>query len=628
MNGQASAGLLTLVESRSYFSMTRVLVAKSNPGGKTVLVVRWAKLPAREPLNRGEVLEAISRHGVSLMKDFGDGRRVDADFDDPLKAVRAALAALDAAERLQRRVRRGMPAGAYALPALSIIGDGSALADPLPASWYPGEITIEPSALEDIKERVVLLERDSTKVVVALREPRADRVAWRPSLGALLAIVGAGAALAAWLAVVGGFILWARFTAAEVPAFQGISVVPHTVLIAEGLRALVVPLLLGGVAAGLGYSLRRRGDYLQILRRTADPSWLVILLPIVVLTGYVLGRNLGGVHWAQFWGLVGTTLVVVGGAVLAILRQKRVPLLPLVLFVVVAVWSGVSEFLLEWGSKRPRLDLAFVTSAQGATWPALFIARTSDAVYVARKARREKDCRIVVLPTAAVRELRISRRASQKCPEETGSARQPQPQPEPPPTIVTTTITTTDTKTVSTTVPSPTVTVSGGIVTIAPITVTQPPTTVPGPTQTQIVTTTTRVPVPAGARKVDDSWSIPVASVRPPDQLMISPPRYSRSPLRDTRPLMVTFTVRDRSGYLVVGAGVFIRAMRSNYFPGPKTARTDAHGDAKIVLHPTAQLPFENGVRVALFVRAWNPNESILGGVSNRRLIQLGLGSP
>jgi hypothetical protein len=62
-------------------------------------------------------------------------------------------------------------------------------------------------------------------------------------------VVGTGAAIAGWIAVVGGARVWARLYAADIPATQTLSVLPRELLVVEGLQTLLVPLLIGGVAA-------------------------------------------------------------------------------------------------------------------------------------------------------------------------------------------------------------------------------------------------------------------------------------------------------------------------------------------------------------------------------------------
>jgi len=61
--------------------------------------------------------------------------------------------------------------------------------------------------------------------------------------------VGVVAGLAAWIALVGGAKLWARFNRANIEATQTIAGLPRELLVEEGLITLVVPILLGIAAA-------------------------------------------------------------------------------------------------------------------------------------------------------------------------------------------------------------------------------------------------------------------------------------------------------------------------------------------------------------------------------------------
>jgi outer membrane protein OmpA-like peptidoglycan-associated protein len=72
-------------------------------------------------------------------------------------------------------------------------------------------------------------------------------------------VLGAGAGIAAWVIVVGGARMWARLMAIDAPASQTVTVLPKELLVAEGVRTLIVPLLLGGAIAILTY-LSRRAD--------------------------------------------------------------------------------------------------------------------------------------------------------------------------------------------------------------------------------------------------------------------------------------------------------------------------------------------------------------------------------
>jgi hypothetical protein len=258
----------------------------------------------------------------------------------------------------------------------------------------------------------------------------------------------------------------------------------------------------------------------------------------------------------------------------------------------------------------------------------LFIARSGSALYVAHKGSDEESCWIDVIPAETVRALRIReyRNDKLKC--------NAIPSDDVPELAAVTTSGGSGTVTpapVIVTVPAPRVAIVG-----PPVTVTETTTTVIEPPPTTVTETVASPPVtvtqvrtierPAGAYQLGDGrWGIPVESVKPPLRLTISAPRYSRTPLDDTRPILVTFRVSTANGYVVEGARVYVRALRANYFDNAE-ATTGHWGFARLCLRPTDELPFGPGVRIALFVRAWNPSEPLLAGTSQRRLVQLHLG--
>lgn len=66
-------------------------------------------------------------------------------------------------------------------------------------------------------------------------------------------IVGVIAAVAGWVAVVGGAREWARLHAAHIPATQTLAGLPKPLLAVEGLQTLLLPLLIGGITAVFVY---------------------------------------------------------------------------------------------------------------------------------------------------------------------------------------------------------------------------------------------------------------------------------------------------------------------------------------------------------------------------------------
>jgi hypothetical protein len=81
--------------------------------------------------------------------------------------------------------------------------------------------------------------------------------AWTLEWTTLVAIVGAAAGLGLWINVVGAAVLWTRFEQADLPATHIVGLVPNTTLLAIGIQALVLPLLVATVAVGVLYVARR-----------------------------------------------------------------------------------------------------------------------------------------------------------------------------------------------------------------------------------------------------------------------------------------------------------------------------------------------------------------------------------
>jgi hypothetical protein len=574
---------------------------------------------------RSTVLELLARDGPISIHEHGreDGLSVDALFGDPVAAVRAAVAIrrrlLAEAARAERQSQASMAIAPSPERALELAVRAAA-----------GEVLLDADTAAEIGEQIVAVRRGDLVEPVAVRE-RAEltqidgsRARWRPKLEEVLALVGAAAGLAAWVALVGGFTMWARFQAAHIPAIEGIAVLPRNVLLAEGVRTLAVPILLGSVAAVLAYAAATtwsRRDRAQALRvageglvKGLNAVGLSLVVSLVVLGGpllFLIARY--GFH-ERWWALliVLLTLLAMGVLAAAVIKIAAAHWLALTVLAVVTVWSGIAGIVWEGASTRPRLDHATLALVGGSPSDVLFIAHTGDTVYVAKKDPRAGGaCRIQVLPVSAVADLRIGVRGrSDFCPAGSG-------EPTAPGTV---------TRTI--TAPASTVTVSRGTVTLAPATVTVPAETVTAAPQPVTVTNveTVESPQPAGAHRVGGVWSIPIASVQPPVRLQISPPRYERAPLTNTRPLGVTFTITDTRGYVVEGASVFVAGSRSAYFRRTKDAMSREDGTARLVLRPTSRLPFGKGVRIALLVRAWNPAERRLGGVSTRRFVELILG--
>jgi hypothetical protein len=89
--------------------------------------------------------------------------------------------------------------------------------------------------------------------MAAAADAPAETAAGGFSRAAVLEVVGAGVALAGWIAVVGGAHMWARLSAAHFAPTPSVIFQPRQALLVEGLQTLLFPLIVGGFVAVLAW---------------------------------------------------------------------------------------------------------------------------------------------------------------------------------------------------------------------------------------------------------------------------------------------------------------------------------------------------------------------------------------
>jgi len=96
--------------------------------------------------------------------------------------------------------------------------------------------------------------------------------------------------------------------------------------------------------------------------------------------------------------------------------------------------------------------------------------------------------------------------------------------------------------------------------------------------------------------------------------------KFSPSPGTHS-PITARFEVTDSNGHPVSGALVYVIGLPYGWIRSAAEQATDGTGWATITLVPTAAMP--RTAALVMFVRARKPGDSLLAGVSTRRLVQL-----
>jgi hypothetical protein len=120
--------------------------------------------------------------------------------------------------------------------------------------------------------------------------------------------------------------------------------------------------------------------------------------------------------------------------------------------------------------------------------------------------------------------------------------------------------------------------------------------------------------------------AIPVASVSPPNRLLVDRVQFTPTRIRSrTARISVRVRVRETStGRLVSGALVFLRSTPI-VTTTPAERGTDSNGIVTFTIAPERdfRIVFRPGYNLQFFVRARKPGENPLAGVSSRRLVQV-----
>jgi hypothetical protein len=111
----------------------------------------------------------------------------------------------------------------------------------------------------------------------------------------------------------------------------------------------------------------------------------------------------------------------------------------------------------------------------------------------------------------------------------------------------------------------------------------------------------------------------------PPQRLVISGVRFVPARVVGRHAFTGRFRVTDKRGYVVRGALVYAIGLPYGWVRNAPEVATGIDGWAKITFLPTALMPLRNA-SIVFFLRARKPGDSLLAGVSSRRLVQVGIG--
>jgi hypothetical protein len=153
-----------------------------------------------------------------------------------------------------------------------------------------------------------------------------------------------------------------------------------------------------------------------------------------------------------------------------------------------------------------------------------------------------------------------------------------------------------------------------------------PATTVPTAVVAAASMTTTTTPSGNGCNSSTPSnqgGTVSVANVSLPARLLLD--HFSVSPSvvhRSTTDVSVTVHVSNMCGQSVTGAMVYAAAVPFNQFSVQPEQPTDANGNATVTMHRQAGFPAARRQHLlVMMLRARKPGESVLGGISIRRLV-------
>ena len=131
---------------------------------------------------------------------------------------------------------------------------------------------------------------------------------------------------------------------------------------------------------------------------------------------------------------------------------------------------------------------------------------------------------------------------------------------------------------------------------------------------------------PAGAIKLPTGeTSLPVTAILPPQRLVISRVQFIPARVQGRQAFTGRFRVTDTRGFVVRGALVYAIGLPYGWIRQAPETLSGTDGWARLTFLPTVLMPTKHA-SVVFFLRARKPGDTLLAGVSTRRLVQIGIG--
>lgn len=136
----------------------------------------------------------------------------------------------------------------------------------------------------------------------------------------------------------------------------------------------------------------------------------------------------------------------------------------------------------------------------------------------------------------------------------------------------------------------------------------------------------TSVPTAVVAKaEAPSGTTISINDVSLPNRLLIDGLSFNPLPLRSRQTFTARFHVSDSRNHSVQGALVFVVAIPFGSATTPPEAVSGADGWVTFQLTPTERVRFDRPGSIVMFVRARKASDRLIGGVSTRRLVNLGI---